>query len=34
VQSVLSRTYTSGADAGKTVKQYYMDQYKQISGGK
>jgi hypothetical protein len=34
VQSVLSRKYTSGANAGKTVKEYYMEQYKQISGGK
>jgi hypothetical protein len=28
------RQYTSGVNAGKTVKEYYMEQYKQISGGK
>ncbi len=34
IKDVLSRTYTSGVDKGKTVKQYYMDQYNGLSGGK
>lgn len=34
IKDVLSRTYTSGVDKGKTVKQYYMEQYNSLSGGK
>src|SRR5437016_1773593 len=34
VQDVLKRVYTTGVDKGKTVEQFYMDQYQQLSGGK
>lgn len=33
VKDVLKRKYTSGVDAGKTVEQYYKEQYKAIKGG-
>ena len=34
VKDALQRVYTSGVDKGKTVEQFYMDQYNRISGGK
>jgi hypothetical protein len=34
VQDVLKSVYTTGVDKGKTVEQFYMDQYQQLSGGK
>jgi hypothetical protein len=34
VKEVLNWKYTAGKDKGKTVEQYYMEQYKLISGGK
>ena len=34
VKDVLQRVYSSGKDKGKTVEQYYMDQYKGLSGAK
>lgn len=34
VKEVLQRKYTSGVDKGKTVEQYYMEQYNDLSGGK
>jgi hypothetical protein len=34
IKDVLQRKYTAGVDKGKTVEQYYMEEYKRISGGK
>jgi hypothetical protein len=34
VKNVLKRTYDTGTLSGKTVEQYYMDEYKRVSGGK
>lgn len=34
VKEVLKRVYDSGTLKGKTVEQYYMDEYKKLSGGK
>jgi hypothetical protein len=34
VKNVLYRKYTAGKNKGKTVEQYYMEQYELISGGK
>jgi len=34
VKDVLARVYPEGINKGKTVEQYYMDQYNGISGGK
>ena len=34
VKKVLGSKYTTGVDKGKTAKQYYMDQYKDLSKGK
>lgn len=34
VTDVLGRKYTEGADAGKTVEQFYMDQYDAMNGTK
>ena len=34
VNDVLQRKYTSGKNKDKTTEEYYMDQYKNISGGK
>jgi hypothetical protein len=33
VKDVLQRVYTSGANNGKTVKQFYEEQFKEIRGG-
>jgi hypothetical protein len=34
VKDVLARTYKEGKDAGKTIGQYYMDQYNNFANGK
>lgn len=34
IKNVLGREYTEGANAGKTVEAFYMEQYEQLSGGK
>jgi hypothetical protein len=34
VRNVLSRTYDTGTLRGKTVEQYYMEAYRQVSGGR
>jgi hypothetical protein len=34
INSVLGGVYPEGVNKGKTVEQYYMEQYKKISGGK
>lgn len=34
VQNVLKRKYDTGTLKGKTVEQYYMEEYKRLSGGK
>ena len=34
IKNVLKRVYSSGTDKGKSVEQFYMDEYKSLSGGK
>jgi hypothetical protein len=34
VNDVLRRTYTTGVNRGKTVEQFYMEQYEELSGGR
>lgn len=34
VKNVLQRVYPAGANKGKTVEQFYIDQYNSLSGGK
>jgi hypothetical protein len=33
INEILQRRYTAGANAGKTVEQYYMEVYESLSGG-
>jgi Domain of unknown function (DUF4157) len=34
IKNVLKRVYSSGKDKGKSVEQFYMEEYKSLSGGK